>query len=442
MNDSELNMRGYKSENGTFTGNNAEKNDAATNKPTAGAVKDRVILHSDLNNFFATVETALNPELKDKCVAVCGSVENRHGIVLAKSEMAKAYGVKTTMTVGEAKRLCPELIIVKPHYKHYVEYSKKVREIYSRYTDLSEPFGIDESWLDVTDSFRLGSGKQIADEIRAAVKSELGLSCSVGVSFNKVFAKLGSDMKKPDATTVISRENYKTTVWKLPVENLLYVGKATLKELNKYNIFTIGDLANAPFDFIKRKLGKSGEMLHKYANGEDLSPVRNAADERVPESVGNSVTLYRDLKDNNEVKCVLASLCERVAERLRKSGAGEATVIAVSVRDGNLKWFSRQEKLPYPTVLSEDFLKCAYDLFVKNYDWKTPVRSVGVTVSGFSGETEQMSLFKPDEKYAKKVALENCVGKIREKYGKEGVRRGITMIDDSIMPASREDDDE
>lgn len=429
---------GYKSENGTFYKDS--DNNESHNLPDAN--KDRVILHSDLNNFFASVETALNPSLKGKAIAVCGSVENRHGIVLAKSELAKSYGVKTTMTVGEAKRLCPELVIVGSHYKEYCEYSKKVREIYSRFTDLQEPFGIDESWLDVTASGRLGSGEQIADEIRRLVKTELNLTCSVGVSFNKVFAKLGSDLKKPDGTTVITRENFKQKVWRLPVENLLYVGKATLNGLTKYNIKTIGELANAPYDFLIAKFGKGGETLYKYANGLDDSPVSRADEVRIPDSVGNSVTLYRDLKSNEEVKQVLASLCEKVSSRLLKSGAGEATVLAVNVRDGNLKWFSRQEKLPYPTVLYEDFLKSAYSLFVRNYDWKTNVRSIGVTVSGFEKGAEQVSFFKPDGRYEKKVLLENTVGKIREKYGSAGIKRGITMVDESIIPKTRDDEEE
>jgi len=387
------------------------------------------------------VETAVDPSLKGKPIAVCGSVENRHGIVLAKSEQAKAFGVKTTMTVGEAKRLCPELVIVGSHYQAYRDYSRKAREIYSRYTDLVEPFGIDEAWLDVTEARRLGTGKDIADEIRGSVKKELGLTCSVGVSFNKVFAKLGSDMKKPDGTTVIGRKDFRRTIWPLPVENLLYVGKSTLKELKKYNINTIGELACAPVDFLKERFGKSGENLYLYANGLDDSPVAGAEDVRFPETIGNSVTLYRDLKNNEEVKSVLASLCEKVAARLRKSGAGEATVIALNVRDGNLKWFSRQEKLPYPTVLYEDFLKASYELFVKNYGWSTPVRSVGVTVGGFSSGSEQLSMFKPDDKYEKKLALEGTVDKLREKYGKNGVKRGITMLDESIIPPDDRDED-
>lgn len=405
-------------------------------------LRERTILHSDLNNFFAGVETAINPELKGKAVAVCGSRENRHGIVLAKSERAKSFGVKTTMTISEAKKLCPELLVVSPHYKLYKEYSQRVRAIYSRYTDRTEPFGIDECWLDITDFRTDKSGGEIADEIRETVKKEIGLTCSVGVSFNKVFAKLGSDLKKPDGTTVITRENFREKVWRLPVEDLLYVGKATVKELNKINVFTIGDLAKTPFDFLKSKFGKSGETLYNYANGLDDSEVRLTDEVRVPESIGRSTTLYRDLKNNTEVRAVLASLCENVAERLVKSGAGEATVLTVSVRDGNLKWFSRQEKLPYPTVLCEDFLKCAYSLFVKNYPWATDVRSVGVSVGGFFAGAEQTSFFKPDAVYEKKVALERCVGKLKDKYGKSGIKRGITMLDESILPPDREDDDE
>lgn len=409
---------------------------------TISGEKDRVILHSDLNNFFASVETVLNPSLRGIPIAVCGSVENRHGIVLAKNELAKSYGIKTTMAVWEAKKLCPDLTVVQPHHMVYEEYSKRVREIYSRFTDLVEPFGIDEAWLDVTNSALIGSGEQIANEIRRIVKEETGLTCSVGVSFNKVFAKLASDLKKPDATTIVSRGNFKERVRRLPVETLLYVGKSTLARLKKYNLNTIGDLANAPLDFLKEKFGKAGEQLYLYANGEDDSPVRVATAERIPESVGNSVTLRRDLTDNAEVRAVLADLCEKVADRLRKSGAGKATVIAVGIRDSDLKWITRQAPLPYPTELCEDFLKSAYSLFVKNYDWHSTVRSIGVIVSGFSSGVEQLSVFESDKKYGKRLAAEECFVRIREKYGNKSVRSAVSLLGDGITSAETPDEED
>ena len=390
---------------------------------------DKVILHSDLNNFFASVETALNPNLKGKAVAVCGNAEERHGIVLAKSEEAKKFGIKTAMTIVEAKKLCPELITVESHHGLYEEYSKKVREIYARFTDQIEPFGIDEAWLDVTHSSFLGSGEDIANKIRSAVKKELNLTCSVGVSFNKVFAKLASDMKKPDATTVISRDNYIKTVWRLPVADLLYVGKSTALKLKKLNILTIGDLANSSPEFLSQQFGKWGEMLWAYANGQEDSPVKKINEEEELKSVGNSVTTYRDLESLKDVKTVLTYLCESVSERLIRYGVGKACTLTLSIRDESLSWFSRQTKLPYPSVLSKDFFDCAVDLFNKNYTWKSFIRSIGVAVSDFLSEQEQIRIGQDSEKYKKRVDLEKRVNGLRKKYGDSSVRKGITLCD-------------
>lgn len=391
---------------------------------------NRVILHSDLNNFFASVEVALNPELKGKAVAVCGSVEERHGIVLAKSELAKKSGVKTAMTIIEAKKLCPELITVQSHHDLYEEYSLKVRKIYERFTDRIEPFGIDEAWLDVTDFIKLfGSGESIANQIRKAVKEELGLTCSVGVSFNKVFAKLGSDIKKPDATTVIDENNYKKLIWRLPVGDLLYVGRSTLAKLNRYNIYTIGDLANTDPEFLVSKLGKWGESLWIYASGRDDSPVKRIGEEEETKSVGNSVTTYRDLENLDDVKTVLSYLCESVSERVIRYGVGKARTVTISIRDERLNWITRQAKLPYPSVLSSDFFKTAIDLFKKNHDWRTFVRSIGVAVSDFSDGEEQIKIGQDVNKYDKKVDLEKRVNALRKKYGGSAVRKGITLRD-------------
>ncbi|MBR3864809.1 MAG: DNA polymerase IV [Clostridia bacterium] len=391
--------------------------------------KQNVILHSDLNNFFASVEMALNPSLVGKPVAVCGNAEERHGIVLAKSEIAKKMGVKTAMTIIEAKRLCPNLVTVQSHHDLYEEYSKKVRKIYERYTDRIEPFGIDEAWLDVTHSSIFGSGKEIADKIRKEVKEELGLTCSVGVSFNKVFAKLASDLKKPDATTVINCENYIKTVWRLPVSDLLFVGKSTSLKLNRYNIFTIGDLANTTPEFLNSKLGKWGETLWMYANGKDDSPVRRIDEEERAKSVGNSVTTYRDLQNLRDVKMVLTYLCESVAERLVSYGIGKATTLSISVRDSSLSWVTRQCKLPYPSTLSEDFFKSAVALFEANYKWHSSIRSIGVSVSDFIENVEQLTFEQDTAKYEKKVELEKRVTNLRKKYGDNTIRKGITLCD-------------
>ena len=310
----------------------------------------RTILHSDLNNFYASVELLKRPELKGSPVAVCGSVENRHGIVLAKNMIAKGAGVKTGETIWQAERKCPGLVRLPVDFPSYHRVSARVRQIYQRYTDRVEPFGIDECWLDVTESVRLfGGGKAIAEEIRAAVKAEIGVTVSVGVSWNKIFAKLGSDMKKPDAVTCITPENYRSTVWPLPVGELLYVGKSTLQKLNRFGIRTIGELARADRAFLTAKLGKWGTMLAVYANGEDESPVARVDEQREIKSIGNSLTNYRDLVDNDDVYPLLLLLSESVAARLRESGVGKARTVHVSATDNKLKRYAKQGRLSEPT---------------------------------------------------------------------------------------------
>lgn len=390
---------------------------------------ERTILHIDLNNFFASVECKYRPELKDGFMAVCGSIVDRHGIVLAKNQKAKQMGVKTGMTIKEAESICPGIEFVEANHDRYIEWSKKVKKIYTEYTDRMESFGIDEAWIDVTDSLNLfGSGKTIADEIRERVKKEFDLTVSVGVSFNKVFAKLGSDLKKPDGTTVINRVNYKRLVWSLPVDNLLFVGRATLSKLKKVGILTIGDLAKADYTYIKNYLGKWGEMLWEYANGNDDSPVLKEDESEGIKSVGNSITCYRDLTCDEDVKIMFSSLCETVSERVIKYNVGKATSIGISIRDGNLNWITRQTKLDRATVLSEDFYKKVMELFTINYNWESSIRSLGVTVFDFK-EEEQMSLSSQPDDYDKRLKLMQTVGNIRKKYGSEVMQRAISYKD-------------
>jgi len=305
-----------------------------------------------------------------------------------------------------------------------------VRKIYERFTDRIEPFGIDEAWLDVTDSVKMfGSGEQIANLIRKTVREELGLTCSVGVSFNKVFAKLGSDLKKPDATTVIDANNYKRLIWRLPVGDLLYVGKSTLAKLHRYNVYTIGDLANTEPSFLTAKLGKWGEVLWSYAKGLDETPVRRSDEEEEVKSVGNSVTTHRDLENINDVKTVLSYLSESVSERVMRYGVGKARTLTLSVRDERLTWITRQTKLPYPSVLSQDYFDAAVKLFEKNYDWHTFVRSIGIAVSDFCDGGEQLCIGQDVEKYERKVELERRVNQLKKKYGDKSVRKAVTLND-------------
>lgn len=393
----------------------------------------RVILHADLNNFYASVERLYNPELKDKSIAVCGSIENRHGIILAKSESAKKLGVKTGMIIRDALALCPDLVLIEAHHDRYLKYSKLVRKIYEEYTDRIESFGIDEAWLDVTGSKIYGSGKDIADELRERVKKELGLTISVGVSFNKVFAKLGSDMKKPDGTTVIDENNYKELVWKLPVSDLLFVGRSTCDKLNKYNISTIGDLANVDLEFITRILGKWGETLREYALGKDESKVLKSDESSEIKSVGNSITCYRNLVSDEDVKLLFTVLAESVADRLVSYDIGQATVLSISVRDEFLDTFTRQTQLPRPSVLADDLVEASVELFKKNYNWKKEIRSLGISVSGFVKGERQLNLGELDEGYQKKLKLNSVISGIKSKYGSDIVHKATVLKDKRFM---------
>lgn len=398
----------------------------------------RVILHSDLNNFYASVEQIFSPGLKNEYFAVCGSVSDRHGIILAKNENAKRIGIKTGMTLVDAYKLCPALVTSEAHFDKYLHYSRLVRDIYRKYTDRIEPFGIDEAWLDVTHSGIFGDGKEIADKIRADVR-ELGLTCSVGVSFNKVFAKLGSDMKKPDATTIISQDNFKDTVWNLPCDEMIMVGKATKKKLNKFNVNTIGDIACSDKNFLIKNFGKWGEYLYTFANGADNSPVKPDSESDVVKSVGNSMTCYRDLTDVEDVKIMFSVLSDSVSARLLDYKAGRATVVSITVKDENLSSFTRQKTLLHPSVLAEDFYEAAVDLFVKNYDFSLAVRSLGISVSGFDSGEMQTSFFLDDDDYEKRVKLAETVGEIRKKFGASSLKKAIGLKDKRISRENPKD---
>lgn len=395
----------------------------------------RVILHSDLNNFYASCEQAYDASLSGRVFCVTGSVEDRHGIVLAKNEAAKKLGIKTGMTIREGKNLCPDLLTIEADFDKYLDFSERVRRIYLGYTDLVEPFGIDEAWLDVTNSKIFGDGEKIADEIRRKVR-DLNLTASVGVSFNKVFAKLGSDMKKPDATTVISQNNFKDKVWVLPCSDLLMVGRKTALKLSKFNINTIGDLANTDVNFLTEAFGKWGKTLSDFAKGEDISPVRKYEEPDEIKSVGNSMTCYRDLNDLEDVHIMLSVLSDSVSTRIFRKNLGMANTVTLTVRDENLDFFTRQAKLPFPSSFSEDILALSLKLFKENYDFKKGVRSLGVAASDFSRGDTQLSLFDDAESYDKKLSLAKTVGAIRDKYGSSSLKKAITLKDKRI---SRED---
>ena len=391
----------------------------------------RTILHSDLNNFYASVEVLKHPECKDMPVVVCGSVEDRHGIVLAKNQLAKSFGVKTGEVLWQAKNKCKgNLITFTADFESYLRVSEAVRKIYARFTDHIESFGIDECWLDVTDSLNIfGTGEEIAEKIRQTVKEEIGVTVSVGVSYNKVFAKLGSDMKKPDAVTVVTPQNYKSTVWTLPAEDLLYVGKATKRKLNMIGIHTIGDIATADEKILNKLLGVWGNTLYKFANGMDDSPVISNKGEDSVKSIGNSLTDYKDNYTFEEVKTLILLLSESVASRLRESGLGKAKTVKLTVTDNSLLTYGKQTKLEKPTRSAVDIANCAYNLFETLYKWERPVRGIGVSVCDFILGAEQLSFSFDAEKEEKIDKLDLAVDKIRKKYGNKSVQRARILQD-------------
>ena len=378
----------------------------------------RTILHCDLNNFFASVECMLNPELKKFPIAVCGSVEKRHGIVLAKNDLAKAAGVSTAEAIWQAKKKCPDLIIVAPHFERYEEYSRKTFEIYSRFTDMIEPFGIDECWLDVTGSTRLfGSGEEIAYKIKETVKAELGLMISVGVSFNKMFAKLGSDMKKPDAITCIPFDSFIEKIGALPCSALLGVGRATCERLRKYHITTISELADASPDFLRRQLGVCGIQLHKNANGLDDSPVSHQSFQREIKSVGNSTTRPADLENNSQVWRVFLELAQQVSYRLRKHHLSAGSV-QITVKTPDLKHHEFQTSLCYPASTSRQLSQAAFELFLSNFNWQQNVRALGIrAINLLEDKNNQICIFNDFIKIEKLEKLEAVSDSLKRKYG-------------------------
>lgn len=395
-------------------------------------MKERIILHSDLNNFYASVECLYHPEYRGKPLAVLGDPEARHGIVLAKNYEAKKFEVQTGDPMWMAKKKCPDIVFVPPHYDLYMKHSKLVREIYSEYTDQVEPYGLDECWLDVTGSTSLfGSGEEIANEIRKRVKFELGVSVSVGVSFNKIFAKLGSDMKKPDATTVIENDRFKEIVWPLPVKELLYVGRATHNKFRRKGILTIGDLANTDPENLRFWLGKMGVVLWRFANGLDTSPVSNIGAKFMIKTVGNSTTAPRDLITDDDIKITLMVLCESVSARLREYGFICRTV-QIGIRDNELNWIERQGKLDIPNRTAKSIFELAFSLFKKHTNGK-PIRSLSVRACDLEPvDFIQLSLLPDVAQLQKQEELESAMDDLRNRFGHFSLQKGLLLTDKEL----------
>ena len=397
-------------------------------------IMDRVILHSDCNCFYASVEMLHHPELAGRPLAVGGDPEQRHGIILTANYTAKRAGVKTGEALWQARQACPGLIILPPRMDLYMRFSEQAREIYREYSDLVEPYGLDECWIDCTQSGEcLGSGPELAARISDRIRRELGITVSIGVSWNKVFAKFGSDYRKPDAITVIDRDNYRHIVWESPVSDLLFVGRATQRKLYRYGILTIGDLAGTDPFFLQSVFGKIGLVLSAFARGEDRTPVAADGSEIPVKSIGNSTTTPRDLTTEQDVKMVVYMLAESVASRLRRHGfAGD--VVEIYVRDGELRGFSRQHKVDMPTNISEEIAREAMRLFRENYSWERPVRSIGVRVTHLKMEDHpyQISLFTSPEWREKQLKADLAVDEIRDRFGFQAVRRGLMHIDTKL----------
>ncbi len=394
---------------------------------------DRVILHCDMNGFFASVELLDYPQLKDKPMAVCGNPDNRHGIILAKNEIAKSYGVVTAETLWQARKKCPQLQTVPPHHDKYRHYSKLINEIYLRYTDMVEPFSVDESWLDVTGSLRLfGTGRQIADTLRETVKKELGLTLSAGVSFNKIFAKMGSDYKKPDATTVITRENFKSLLWPMDIGSMFFVGKATARKLHDFGIKTIGELAMSDKKMISSLLGKQGGVIHDYANGLDMTPVLRYDQLEKIKSIGNGTTFRRNLQGPDDIKVAVMGLSDTVATRLRKHKM-KAFGVKVDIKDPDFKVISRQQQLDNPTNLTEIIADTAMKIIKRSWQMRNPIRMLTVTAINLCDEnqSQQLSLFSDENIMVEKgEKIERTMDDIREKFGSGAINFGSVINND------------
>ncbi len=394
-------------------------------------MKERAILHSDANCFYASVEMVLNPELRGKAVAVCGSEEERHGIVLAKSERAKRAGITTGMPNWKARELCKDLIIVTPHFEYYSKFSRLLHEIYYRYTDFVEPFGLDECWLDVTNCIK--SPMEIAEEIRCAVKDELGLTVSIGVSFNKVLAKLGSDLKKPDAITEISKENFRERVWNLPCGDLLYCGRSTAEALASIGVKTIGELAELKQEYMIAKFGKNGLELWNYANGIDNSPVAHKDEIVPPKSIGHGITCVENIKTTDEAKAVIYTLCQDIGHRLRAEGV-RARGVSLGIKDKDLSYASYRKKLEFATQDEANIAKVACEILVQHHDPRREIRALTVTAINLEGqdEIEQIDMFFDYGAVERKKRLNKALDSIKNEYGRGAIVPAVILNEDKI----------
>ncbi|MDO5713015.1 MAG: DNA polymerase IV [Tissierellia bacterium] len=392
---------------------------------------ERVILHCDINSCYASIEARRNPELKRVPMAVGGHVEDRHGIILAKNQIAKKYGVKTGEPIWQADMKCPGLVIIPPDYDEYVRVSKKIQKMYTKYTDQVEPFGMDECWLDCTKSRLLfGTGREIGENIRKEVWENMGLTISVGVSYNKIFAKLGSDMRKPDALTEIRKEDYNTLVAPLPVRNLLGVGRATERKLKKIGIYTIGELGKAPLDLLLERFGKWGRLLHLYATGKEQSPVSIYGTKPPVKSVGHGITMVKDALTSEEVNMVMKELSIAVGHRMRNVGV-LAGGVQISIRDGGSLHSKEYQEMISPTQSGNLLGQAAYQLFQRVHNWELHPRIRSITVRAIylhrDSAPVQPNFLKKSELAGKLEIVDQVLYNIRDRYGEDSITMGHTL---------------
>ena len=392
---------------------------------------DRVILHCDANSYYASVECLYTPEIRNKPVAVGGSVEARHGIILTKNTLAKQYGVKTGEAIWQAKQKCPDLVCVPPDFPLYVRFSGKMRRIYEQYSSRVESFGLDESWIDLTNAgFTFADGVQVAEEIRLRIREELGITVSIGVADNKILAKLGSDMKKPDAVTALPPDSFREKIWDLPVQELLYVGPSTTRKLARLGITTIGGLARCDSAVLCSLLGKNGAMLKAYANGQDRTPVMPVDYHSCVKSVGNSTTPPHDLTSMDDARCIFYLLSESVAARLREGGF-RARCVSISARTTDLVTRSHQLMLPRSTNLTDELAQAAVTLFSERFACGFPYRSVGLSASHLTPDDEpvQLDFMGCETRRIHMEQLERSIDSLRSRYGHQIVQRGVVLQD-------------
>jgi DNA polymerase-4 len=383
-----------------------------------------------MNSFFASVHQAMEPRLRGKPVIVGGDPAKRHGIVLAASYEAKAFGVKTGMAVWEARSLCPAGIFLKPGHGHYVNFSARIIRIMKDFSPLVEPFSIDEAFINLSGCGHFfSSSLEAALQLKKRIKEEIGVLCSVGVGPNKLLAKMAAGMQKPDGLTVLDLADVPDKLWPLPARDLFGVGARLEKQLRDLNIHTIGELACYPLPVLRKRFGLLGHVLHLSANGIDYSPVDPHSLERV-KSIGRQVTLPRDYQGYRQVEVIILELCEIVCRRVRLGGYAGRTV-NLTIKDVDFSWLTRAHSIPCPTASVNDIYKVAVELLHRHWpEWK-PVRMVGVSLAGLVKNTsEQMDLFGEAERAR---LLHAACDRIKDRFGEQSILRGVSLTPEGVF---------